>query len=324
MTVVSVVVPTCNRPDLLARCLDALIEQDVRCGTWEIVVTDDARSDATRCQVERLARVVCRDRLVIRYVRPFSSTGPAAARNAGWRAARGEIIAFTDDDCVPQPGWLSHGIDTMASGYALAGGRVDVPPVANPTDYERNAALLGGSELVTANCFMRRSVLETLGGFDERFTVAWREDSDLLFRSLDAGLPIGSAPEAVVQHPIRPASWGVSIGQQRKSMYNALLFKKHPQRYRERIQASPPWHYYRIVAALLLGIAGLATGRRRAAIGGMTVWALMTGHFCHMRLRGTRHTPSHVAEMIVPSAATPPLAIFWRIRGAFRFLTFFL
>ena len=324
MTVVSVVVPTCNRPDMLARCLNALIEQDAPHGTWEIVVADDGRSDATRCQVEHLARMVCRDRLVIRYVRPCSASGPAAARNAGWRAARGEIIAFTDDDCIPQPGWLKHGTAVMACGYALVGGWVNVPSVANPTDYERNAALLGTSELVTANCFIRRSVLEALGGFDERFAVAWREDSDLLFRAFDAGMPVGSAPEAVVEHPIRPAPWGVSISQQRKSMYNALLFKKHPCRYRERIQTSPPWHYYRIVAALLLGIAGLVTRQRSVALSGVTLWALLTGRFCRMRLRGTRRTSSHITEMVVTSALIPPLAIFWRIRGAIRFRVFFL
>ena len=59
------------------------------------------------------------------------------------------------------------------------------------------------------------------------------------------------APQAVVVHPVRPAAWGVSLGQQRKSMFNALLYQKHPQLYRCRIQPGPPWHYYRIAGALL-------------------------------------------------------------------------
>src|SRR5207244_12953942 len=65
------------------------------------------------------------------------------------------------------------------------------------------------------------------------------------------------APDAVVVHPLRPASWGVSLRQQRKSMFNALLYKKHPRLYREKIQAAPPWHYYGIVGALLALLVGV-------------------------------------------------------------------
>ena len=88
-----------------------------------------------------------------------------------------------------------------------------------------------------------------MGGFDERFTAAWREDSDLAFTVLERHECIVRAPRAIVVHPVRAARWGSSIGQQRKSMYNALLYKKHPALYRARVQASPPWRYYLIVTA---------------------------------------------------------------------------
>lgn len=321
---VSVVVPTCDRPALLDRCLHALIEQNFPPDAYEIVVADDARSDVTRCQIERLSHERCREGPAVRYVRPCATSGPAAARNAGWREARGCLIAFTDDDCIPATDWLTRGVEAMREGWAMAGGRVHVPPVANPTDYERNASLLGESEFVTANCFIRRETLVELNGFDERFRVAWREDSDLLFRAIEAGLPVGSAPDAIVCHPIRPAPWGISATQQRKSMYNALLFKKHPHLYRERIQSSPPWRYYRILMALLTGLGGLAAGRRHSALAGFTVWTLLTAKFCWDRLRGTRHTPGHVGEMIVTSAVIPPLSVYWRIRGAITHRVFFL
>ncbi len=313
---VSVVVPTCNRPDLLDRCLRALLDQDFPTGSYEILVADDARSDSTRCQVERISHERCQKGPAIRYVRSCSASGPAAARNVGWRAARGHIIAFTDDDCIPASDWLTHGVEAMAEGWAMAGGKVQVPQVADPTDYQRNASLLGESELVTANCFVRRDALVALDGFDERFRMAWREDSDLLFRAIEAGLPVGSARGAVVCHPIRPAPWGISIAQQRKSIYNALLFKKHPRLYRERIQPSPPWRYYRIVMALLTGLSGLVVGHRHAAYAGFTAWTLLTTLFCRDRLRETRRTPGHIGEMIVTSVVIPPLSIFWRVRGA--------
>src|SRR5438552_15295194 len=96
----SVVVPTYKRPDLLARCLAALDVQQLDPPEYEIIVADDAADDATRLRVERLAE---QSRAALVYVPVVGSHGPAAARNAGWRRARGTIIAFTDDDCVPDP-----------------------------------------------------------------------------------------------------------------------------------------------------------------------------------------------------------------------------
>ncbi len=77
------------------------------------------------------------------------------------------------------------------------------------------------------------------------------------------------------------------IRQQRKSMFNALLYKKHPALYRERIQGTPPWHYYRIVGALLVASIGLCRRSRPLALGGLGVWAYLTGRFCVQRLRRT-------------------------------------
>ncbi|MBX6343074.1 MAG: glycosyltransferase family 2 protein, partial [Thermomicrobiaceae bacterium] len=88
----SVVVPTCGRPELLDRCLKALVAQDLDPAVYEVIVADDAASEATRRQVEELAAIAARHGRTIRYVPVRSGRGPAAARNAGWRAARGEIV----------------------------------------------------------------------------------------------------------------------------------------------------------------------------------------------------------------------------------------
>ncbi len=93
------------------------------------------------------------------------------------------------------------------------------PPARHLTDYELNARNLVRSEFVTANCFYRKQALEAVGGFDERFRMAWREDSDLFFSLLERSNGSGpsafvQAPDAVVVHPVRPAGWGVSISQQ--------------------------------------------------------------------------------------------------------------
>ncbi|MEN6493918.1 MAG: glycosyltransferase [Thermoguttaceae bacterium] len=318
---VSVVVPTYRRPDLLGRCLAALVTQDFDPTTYEILVADDAACEATRSLVNRWASHAA---VAIRYLSVSGTHGPAAARNVGWRAAQGEIIAFTDDDCVPDPGWLSGGTAAFFDGVLGAWGRVVVPLTPQVTDYHRDAAKLERAEFVTANCFYRREALIAVGGFDERFTTAWREDSDLFFTLLERGGRLVQAPKALVVHPVRPARWGVSLKQQRKNMFNALLYKKHPELYRRRIQAAPPWHYYATLAALLAMVAGLAGGSTPVAVTAGVGWGLLTGRFCQQRLTGTTFAPQHVAEMIATSVFIPPLAVFWRLVGAVRFRVLFL
>jgi GT2 family glycosyltransferase len=315
---VSVVVPTFRRPELLSRCLTALVAQDLDAVEFEILVADDAADEDTRFQVRTFAEST---RLAIVYVPVSGQHGPAAARNAGWRAAGADIFAFTDDDCVPQPGWLAAGLKALDadSTHAAVAGQVKVPLLAQPTDYERDTAGLASAQFVTASCFCRRWALEAVGGFDERFRAAWREDSDLQFTLLEAGFRSGRSPTAVVVHPLRPAPWGVSLRQQRKVVYDALLYKKHPNLYRQQIRRWPRWDYYATVAALAaagcLGVAGLAMPSLVAA----GLWAILMGQFVVRRLRGATRRPSRVAEMVITSALIPTLASFWRIYGAVKF-----
>jgi glycosyltransferase involved in cell wall biosynthesis len=319
-TRVSVVVPTCNRPALLERCLAALEAQDFDPAAFEVIVADDAAAPETEQQVRtRAARASCR----VRYLPVSPTHGPAAARNAGWRASEGEIVAFTDDDCLPDPSWLSAGVAAFEGGVAAVSGRVVVPIPDPPTDYERDAAGLERSEFVTANCFCRLEALHAVGGFDERFLSAWREDSDLHFKILSSGGRIARATDAVVVHPVRPAPWGISLRQQRKSLFDALLYKKHPALFRDRIRKVPPWDYYLIVAALLVVLIGVLRGSHSLRLAGTIAWLALTAAFCVRRLRGTTRTPLHVAEMLVTSALIPPVAVFWRIYGALRFKVFY-
>jgi GT2 family glycosyltransferase len=316
----SVVVPTYRRPDLLERCLTALVAQDFDARAYEIVVADDAASEETRRQVERGAVHGCP---ALRYVPVRGAHGPAAARNAGWREAHGAVIAFTDDDTIPDPGWLRAGVAALATADA-AWGRIRVPLPTAPTDYERNEAGLETAEFATANGFCRRAVLEAVQGFDERFTAAWREDADLFFTLLEKGYCVAHVPEALVVHPVRPAHWGISLRQQHKSRFNALLYKKHPALYRQRIQPAPPWHYYGAAGTLLAALVGAAGGVPALTLAGGGLWLALTGRFCARRLRGTSHAPAHIAEMALTSALIPLLSVYWRLRGALRFRVFFL
>jgi GT2 family glycosyltransferase len=320
---VSVVVPTCGRPQLLNRCIASLVLQNYDPYCFEIIIVDDRPSDDTCAVVERWAEHTAGAPEII-YVPSPGPHGPAAARNRGWRAARGGIIAFTDDDTIAGSEWLENGMRAFQGDVQVVCGRIVMPLSGTPTDYELDAKNLETAEFVTANCLFRKSILEAVGGFDERFRFAWREDSDLHFQLLERQARIVYAPKAVITHPVRPAQWGVSLSQLKKIQFDALLYKKHPALYRQRIRATPRWDYYLTVAALIGCIAGLAANAIGAAALAGAVWFVMTARFCLHRLIRTSKSPAHVLEMVVTSALIPPVAVFWRAVGALKFRVGFL
>src|SRR4051794_17129455 len=108
---VSLVVPTHNRPRELAELLASLRGQSTPAGGFEVIVVDDGSGPET---VALLAEAAAMDAslLVLRHDRPH---GPAAARNAGWRAAAAPLVGFVDDDCVATPGWLGAALAATAA-----------------------------------------------------------------------------------------------------------------------------------------------------------------------------------------------------------------
>ncbi|MFO1397388.1 MAG: glycosyltransferase family A protein [Burkholderiales bacterium] len=321
---VSVVVPTYRRPRLLGRCLAALVMQSLPPHAYEIIVCDDGCDADTHEMVASYAARFHAGGWRIVYVPVADTQGPAGARNRGWRVARSDVIAFTDDDTIPDRHWLERGLAALRGGAAAVAGRIQVPLPSRPTDYELDAAGLARAEFATANCFVHRAMLEQVGGFDARYTSAWREDSDLQFAILRAGGTIGRAEDAVVLHPVRPARFGVSLAQQRKSQFDALLCKNHRKLYRTRVARAPPWRYYAIIASAAVACGAALGGAPHVALAAGASWALLTLGFVRRRLRRTARTPQHVAEMVVTSVAIPFLSVFWRLYGALKFRVVFL
>ena len=318
---VSVVIPTFKRTALLKRCLQAVLTQTLDPSVYEIIVVDDAASAETRRMVEELVAEAALP--PVRYLANEVRRGPATARNRGWREAAGEIIAFTDDDCIPESDWLVRGLEAFLPGTAGVSGRIEVPLGRRPTDYELNTSFLEHAEFATANCFYRRASLAAVNGFDERFTRAWREDADLFFTMLSRNELLLPAPEAVVVHPVRAGTWGVSIREQSKSLFNALLFKKHPGLYRQKIRNTVLGHYYVIVISAFMFLLSLRPEFPPVAPVAFLIWAASTISLFLKRLKGTSHSPSHVLEMALTSLAIPFLSLFWRFAGAVRFKVFF-
>ncbi len=318
---ISVVIPTFNRPHLLKLCIDALLQQDIDSRSFEvIVVTDGPDKESSRLLSSYLYQLP-----VIRILSLPQKSGPAAARNAGWQAAVAPLIAFTDDDTLPHKSWLKACLAAYnGEAYIAFTGKVIVPCPLPPTDYEKNIANLETADFITANCMVTKKALQQVGGFDEVYKMAWREDSDLHFKLLQANIPVMHAGEAAVTHPVRVAKWGVSIKEQKKSLYNAVLYKKFPTLYRQKIMPSPVWNYYITIIIFINAVVLFAFGKTAFALGFLFLWLLMTAGFTYKRLRSTSHEVSHVAEMLVTSAIIPFLSVYWTLYGAWRYRVFFL
>jgi glycosyltransferase involved in cell wall biosynthesis len=318
---ISVVIPTCRRPQLLLRCLEALCNQAFEKERYEIIVVSDGPDPITRNVLDMFLK----DRQInLRFIQLPAKKGPAAARNAGWRHAESDLIAFTDDDCIPDKNWLKNfyeGSEHTAFNEFAFTGSTTVPIPAVPTDYELNISHLATAEFITANCACSKKALFKTGGFDEAFTMAWREDSDLQFKFIQHRIPIVPIPTAVVTHPVRKATWGVSLKEEKKGIFNALLYKKFPDLYRQKIQRRPPWLYYSILAFFIIFLAGVAADSNFATIAGLSGWFFQTGWFILKRLKCTSRSINHVLEMVLTSLAIPFLSLYWRWYGAVKYKT---
>jgi glycosyltransferase involved in cell wall biosynthesis len=317
---ISVIVPTYKRPALLKRCLDALTSQVFRRDEYEIIVVSDGLDADTELL---MMGYTFKSQPSVRYAALPKKGGPAAARNLGWQMATAELIAFTDDDCIPHEYWLMK-IWSAAAHLNLIrpmafSGKTIVPIPENPSDYELNISNLEKAEFITANCMCTKKALQLTGGFDERFTMAWREDSDLQFNLISKKIPIIQVPDAVVHHPVRKASWGKSIWEEKKGMFNALLYHKYPRLYRERIEPKPRLNYYAMVLSLLLFIAGLLAKLPAVSWVGFGIWLLLTLSFASKRLSRTSKNFDHILEMLITSAIIPILSVFYRLYGAWKF-----
>ncbi len=318
---VSVVVPTYERTELLGRCLTHLVNQQFEPKGYEIILVTDGPDNTTHKYINGVKGQYSGHN--IRLLSLGKKAGPAAARNMGWQQAKGELVLFTDDDCIPDANWVQSywsQFDKMEAGTPVAfTGKIQVPLQEYPTDFEKNTARLEEAEFVTANCACTKKVLEKINGFDESFTMAWREDSDLHFKLMEAAVPLINVPNALIIHPARQATWGVSIKDQKKGMFNALLYKKHPRLYKERVGACPLWNYYLMIILFVAAAACFAIDANWAALTCFCCWAALVASFAKKRLAGTSPAMRHVMEMLVTSICIPFLSVYWTLYGSLKF-----
>ncbi len=197
----SVIVPAYNAADTIGACLDALARQTFPAGDYEVIVVDDGSTDGTAGVArEHGVRVISQP-----------NAGPAAARNRGAEAARGDVLLFTDADCEPTPGWISAFAEAFdanpdavgAKGTYLSRQR-EIVARFTQLEYEERYARMAGRERIDfvdtySAAYCRDAFLEA-GGFDTTFPTASVEDQEFSFRMARLGHRMIYVPEAKVYH----------------------------------------------------------------------------------------------------------------------------
>lgn len=318
---VSVVIPTYRRTGLLKKCLMQFRKQHYPAEGFEVLVVSDGPDSSCREMIKKFNKENNGIPL-IRYLELEKKKGPAAARNLGWKNANGELILFTDDDCLPLPdyistyenAWQNHRL-TLAAFTA----KMSVPIKEKPTDFEKNTSLLAGEVFVTANCACTKEALKKVNGFDEQFTMAWREDSALEFALIRHNIPVIRMHNVTVVHPVRRAPWGISIREQRKTMFNVLLYKRDPELFKQKITRGPAWYYYIYLLLFVILIMACFYQHYRLMTIVFFIWLAWISWFIVKRLKGTSQSLKHVSEIVVTSFIIPFASLFWTWWGILKF-----
>jgi GT2 family glycosyltransferase len=292
---VSIVIPTRNRRDALVRCLDGIRDLSSPAGDFEVVIVDDGSDHPLDDAVRPF-----QDRLQVRLVRQ-QNAGPATARNAGARHAAGAVLAFTDDDCVPDPDWLTEllrcqeqdpdaivGGDTVNAVTGNLCSQASQDLVSYLYDYYQSKQ--GHPAFFTSNNMMvRRDTFLAMGGFDTSFRLAAGEDRELCDRWLAAGYPLRNAPRAIIRHHHR-----LSFRRYVRQHFNYGRGAYHfhvKRRHRAQRETEPPSFYRDLVLYPLrcrrARLAGVALG----ALAGVSQVANAAGYFYEKWL-GDRTLPA--------------------------------
>ena len=248
---VSVIVPARNAAGTIGETLAALARQDLR-APYEVIVVDDGSDDGTVAVAERAGGTV-------RVVRS-GARGPGPARNAGSAASRAPVLAFTDADCVPTPGWLRTGLASL-SAVDLVQGRVEPDPAARLGPFDHTVWVVGESGLYeTANLFVRRDLFERLGGFEDflgaRIGKPLAEDVWLGWRARRAGARTGFSEDALVHHAVLARGPAGYVGERLRLVYFPAIAKRVPELRQSLFFGR--WFLTRRSAAFDLAAAGVA------------------------------------------------------------------
>lgn len=285
---ISVIVPAYNAEETLGECLEALSAQSLNRQDYEVIVVDDGSLDQT-AEVAQSWNV----RLIQQ-----PNAGPAVARNQGAREAHGDLLLFTDADCVPAPDWMERMLapfvdpEVVGAKGTYRTHQTHLVSRFVQLEYEGKYARMARRDTIdfidTYSAAYRRKVFLANGGFDTSFPTASVEDQEFSFRLARKGYRMVFLPEAVVYHQHDATLWEYVRRKFGIGYWKALLLRWHPKRI---VQDS---HTPQVVK-LQIGLAGLLIplllvalfwgASRWAALGVVTLFFLTTLRFLFRALR---------------------------------------
>ena len=264
---VSVVIPTHNRGEILKHTVESLFSQSYPGDRYEIIVVDNASTDETEEMVQSLQRVApCS----LKYYRK-ENEGPGAARNLGISKASGDIVAFTDSDCVAHHDWLKNGVSKIMEGFGLVQGKtLPNPDQPRITLHHTMEVRHENGFYQTCNIFYLKEILDQAGGFSPDFCgldlfgiPRWGgEDTDLAWRVKKQGWRSAFEDTAVVFHHVFPLSpFGILFSGYYKSGVIILhrIIQRHPELrniilYMKIFQIKRRFLFYLLVMSLISGL----------------------------------------------------------------------
>lgn len=228
---ISVIVPAYNAEKTIKGCLDALLNQDYN-GNYEVIIVDDGSTDSTPEIVSKYQAV--------RLIRQLNA-GPAAARNRGASEAKGDIILFTDSDCVPEKDWLRMMMEPFENDNSVIGVKgiyktrqKEIAARFVQLEYEDKYDKMKKDETIdfidTYSAAFKKDIFLSMGGYDTSFPVACAEDVDLSYRMSAGGYKMVFNPNAVVYH-IHPNTLTSYLKKKYKfAFWRVLAVKRNPQK----------------------------------------------------------------------------------------------
>ena len=289
-------VATYRRETRLAFLLEALADQTLDPGRFEVIVV---RADAPGPRAAPPAS------LDVRFLDGPAVAGPGLLRNIGWPAARAPLVAFTDDDCRPAPGWLAALVEAHAADpQAILQGPTQPDPDEIPQLYglARTQAIDGPTPWYeTCNIAYPRALLERLGGFDEAFD-GGGEDADLGLRAVAGGARRVYVAGASVWHAVHTRHVWDAVRDARRWHTIPLVIARHPEQ-RGELELGLFWRggHPRVLVAL----AGVALGRGRPVLAAAAALPYLRHH---LRGHGRGRRAAARAAVDLPARAVVDLA----------------
>jgi len=228
---ISIIIPAYNAEKTIRACVNAALHQDASGISMEVIVVDDGSTDATAEILKTF------DRVLYFYQ---ANAGPAAARNHGARRASGDILFFTDADCIPQPDWIrkimdcfiSEHLDAAAGSYGISNPESLLARCVHQEILYRHQKRMGDWIEVfgSYNVAIRQEVFNRIGGFNEGYRFPSGEDNDLSYRLRQAGVRIRFVKDARVDHAHPVDVWRYLREQFRHGLWRVKMYRAFPEK----------------------------------------------------------------------------------------------